>query len=317
MEQNHYVLRTLKLDGDIESPEYVSVLKALDSINRLRILRYLWNKVASVSDIALALGVPASTVALHVETLEEAGLIRTELEPASRGLQKVCNRLFDKIEVALPVYDQPREEELELNVPIGMFSSFEVSPTCGLVSESGIIGQQDDPTSFYEPNRMNAQLIWFHQGYLEYCLPNRLPAGAQPEALSLSMEICSEAPNYNLDWLSDITLWINGVDVGTWTSPADFGGEPGRLTPPWWPLRYTQYGLLRSWRISQRETTVDEVRISNVTIADLKLAQTKVLTVRIGIKPEAKNVGGLNLFGNRFGNHPQDINLWLSYRSPR
>lgn len=66
-----------------------------------------------------------------------------------------------------------------------------------------------------------------------YRCPNRLPPGAQVDSLSLSLEICSEAPMHHLDWPSDITLGINGVELGTWTSPSDFGGVRGRLTPLW------------------------------------------------------------------------------------
>ncbi|HEX2914980.1 MAG TPA: helix-turn-helix domain-containing protein [Chloroflexia bacterium] len=312
--QDQYVKRRLVLDGDIESQEFLSVLKALDNVNRLRILRFLWNRVASVTDIATALGVPASTVALHVETLEEAGLIRTELEAASRGLQKVCIRMFDKVEVELPIYDLPREQVMETVIPIGTFTTFEVSRTCGIASENGLIGLQDDPATFYEPGRVEAQLIWFRHGYLEYRIPNRLPSHSEPETLALSMEVCSEAPNYNLDWPSDITVWINNIEVGTWTCPSDFGGEQGRLTPEWWPLRYTQYGLLRTWQINERESTVDGERVSGVTISDLNLNQSNYISIKIGVKDDARHVGGMNLFGRRFGNHPQDINLWISYR---
>ncbi|MEI3204121.1 MAG: hypothetical protein V8S73_05705 [Lachnospiraceae bacterium] len=39
------------------------------------------------------------------------------------------------------------------------------------------------------------------------------------------MEICSEAPGYKEDWKSDLTLWVNDVEVGTWTCPGDLGAE--------------------------------------------------------------------------------------------
>jgi predicted transcriptional regulator len=314
MQDQPQTRRKLILDGDIEDQEYLNVLKALDSLNRLRILRYLWDKVASISDIATALDIPASTVALHVETLEEAGLIRTGLEPASRGIQKVCIRMFDRIEVNLPSFDQPREQTLEIHIPIGSYTAFETQPTCGLASAKGIIGVIDDPISFFELNRAEAQLIWFKQGYLEYQIPNRLPSGVIPETLRLSMEICSEAPHYDLNWPSDITLWVNGVEVGTWTSPADFGGEQGRLTPEWWPLHYCQYGLLKEWYVNEREAGIDGRRISGTKIAELRLQEARVISIKLGVKADAKNVGGLNLFGSEFGNHAQDINLWLSYR---
>src|SRR5690242_5137563 len=109
----------LTLDGSTESGQLERVLKALDSLNRIRILRYLSDRVASVNDIAAALDLAPSTAALHIETLEEAGLIRTELEPASRGLRKVCARMYDKVILDLPIAEQPREQAIELLMPIG------------------------------------------------------------------------------------------------------------------------------------------------------------------------------------------------------
>ncbi|HEY3230342.1 MAG TPA: helix-turn-helix domain-containing protein [Roseiflexaceae bacterium] len=309
------ISRVLTLDASFEGAQLERVLKALDSLNRIRILRYLSDRVASVNDIAAALELPTSTAALHVETLEEAGLIRTEFEPASRGLRKVCARMYDKIVLDLPIVEQPREQAIELSMPIGAFVDCQVTPTCGLLSETGIIGLLDDPASFYEPDRRDAQLLWFLQGYIEYRFPNRLPAGAQPESLRLSMEICSEAPLYNLDWPSDITVWINGIEIATWTSPADFGGERGRLTPEWWTPRNTQYGLLKVWHVNERESEVDGMRVSGVTVRDLKLGDLPYILVRIGVKPDAEHIGGLNLFGSRFGNYPQDLILRIGYRS--
>jgi predicted transcriptional regulator len=307
--------RVLTLDDGTDSAQIERVLKALDSLNRVRILRYLADRTASVNDIAAALDLPTSTAALHVETLEEAGLIRAELEPASRGLRKTCARMYDRIVLDLPVAETPRDQAVEQTMPVGAFVDCQVVPTCGLLSESGIIGMLDDAASFYEPSRLGAQLLWFHQGYVEYRFPNRLPAGAAPDSLRLSMEVCSEAPLYNPDWPSDITVWINSVEVGTWTSPADFGGEPGRLTPEWWTPRNTQYGLLKVWHVNERESEIDGMRVSGVTIRDLNLTRSPFTAIRIGIKPDAEHIGGLNLFGSRFGNYPQDLILRIGYRS--
>ena len=200
-------------------------------------------------------------------------------------------------------------------MPIGAFVDCQAAPTCGLLSSTGIIGLLDDPASFYEPGRTDAQLLWFRHGYVEYRFPNRLPGLAEPESLRLSMEVCSEAPLYNRDWPSDITVWINGVEVGTWTSPGDFGGERGRLTPEWWTPRNTQYGLLKVWHINDQATEVDGMRLSGVTLRELKLQDQPFIAVRIGVKPDAEHPGGLNLFGDRFGNYPQALILRVGYRS--
>jgi len=119
--------------------------------------------------------------------------------------------------------------------------------------------------------RIYAQLIWFRRGYLEYRFPNRVPRGSLIRNLELSMEICSEAPLHNPDWPSDITLWINGKEVGTWTSPGDFGGERGLLTPQWWGSENTQYGLLKTWRVHTDGSYIDGRRISQLTVDELEL----------------------------------------------
>ena len=88
-------------------------MKALGSDKRLAILQYMGDQTCSVHEIAGALGWPPSTVALHVNILEHAGLIKTEIRPASRGLQKVCARVYDRVTVQLPrerVVAAPEEE---------------------------------------------------------------------------------------------------------------------------------------------------------------------------------------------------------------
>ncbi|WP_240463761.1 glycoside hydrolase family 2 protein [Paenibacillus apiarius] len=167
-----------------------------------------------------------------------------------------------------------------------------VQPTCGMLSEKSIIGEMDEPRSFFEPERIDAQLIWFKKGYLEYRFPNRAPRGTTIQRLELTMEVCSEAPLHNLDWPSDITLWINGKELGTWTSPGDFGGERGLLTPYWWGSENTQYGLLKTWRTNGDGSFIDGRKISEVRINDLEADDTPYITVRIGVKPDAQNDGG-------------------------
>jgi predicted transcriptional regulator len=307
------IKRVLELDGSSDDQALERVLKALDAPNRVKILRFLANRIASVNDIATALEIPTSTAAAHVEVLEEAGLIRTELEPASRGLRKVCARMIDRVVLDLPVAEPIRDDVVELTMPIGAFVDCQVTPTCGILGHDGPIGLLDDPRSFYEPRRIEAQLLWFHRGFLEYRFPNRLPSGARPISLQLSMEVCSEAPLYNLDWPSDITVWANGVDLGSWTSPGDFGGERGRLTPEWWTPRNTQFGLLKIWTVTAEDTSVDGAPISQVTVHNLQLQARPYIAIRVGVKADAAHVGGLNLFGHRFGNYPQDLVLRIAY----
>jgi predicted transcriptional regulator len=78
-------------------------MKALGSDKRLAILQYLGAHASSILEIADALGWPPSTVALHINVLEHAGLIHTEIRPASRGLQKICARVYDRVNIQFPL----------------------------------------------------------------------------------------------------------------------------------------------------------------------------------------------------------------------
>jgi predicted transcriptional regulator len=306
--------RTLLLHMDNTQRERsIEVAKALGSAQRVRILDYLQARVANVSEIAEALEMPLSTANLHLTGLEEAGLIRSEIVAASRGVQKVCARAYDVIMIQLPRTFASHDRKFSVQMPVGAFAACQVQPTCGIATEKGVIGFLDDPVSFYEPTRFQAQLLWFRQGFLEYHFPYRPEPNQQPRSLVLSMEICSEAPNHHHDWPSDIFLEINGRQVGIWTSPADFGGERGNLSPEWWEEWNSQYGLMKSWRVDGEGSWIDGVRISDVTIGDLVLDQDFYIRVRIGVHPDAVHVGGINLFGSKFGNYPQDILLQVHY----
>ncbi|NLG72975.1 MAG: helix-turn-helix domain-containing protein [Chloroflexi bacterium] len=306
--------RVLELVGsDDNLSQLEAVTKALGSDTRLQILRFLGTHTCSLLEIAEALGLPQSTATLHIKILENAGLIKTDLEPAKRGVQKVCARVYDRIVVQLPADVQEQEVVQQVSMPLGAYVEANVMPTCGLLSEEGIIGHLDDPASFFEPDRMRAQLLWFRSGFVEYRFPRRQPLSGHLAGLELSFEVCSEAPLHHESWPSDITVWINGMEIGTWTSPADFGGERGFLTPAWWDTNNTQYGLLKIWKINANGTYVDGIRVSPVTLHDLKLEQSPAIAVRIGVKEDARHPGGVNLFGSRFGNYPQDIILKLIY----
>jgi predicted transcriptional regulator len=313
---NARVLELLADDHNLQKLE--AVTKALGSETRLEILRFLSAHTCSLLEIAEALELPPSTATLHINILEKAGLIKTDLRPATRGLQKVCARVFDRVVIQLPAEHEIEETLVEVSMPIGAYTDVKIIPTCGLAGEVGIIGHFDDLSTFYEPDRIYAQLLWFRRGHVEYRFPNRLPPNVVLDDIEVSFEVCSEAPLHHTDWPSDITVWISGVEIGTWTSPADFGGERGSLTPAWWDSQNSQYGLLKVWRVTNHGSFVDGIQVSKVTLHDLTVKPGDPIPVRIGIKENALNIGGLNLFGSKFGNYPQDIVLRQHFkRAPR
>jgi predicted transcriptional regulator len=302
-------LKKLQLSFDNMLP----INKALANQTRVQILKLLSDKPYNVNDLAEKLGLPFSTTASHVSKLEEVDLIATELVPG-RGTQKVSAMNYDRIVVDLYTSDEKKEEQqVTYEMPIGDYLDCHVVPNCGIVDENGFIGMQDDPRSFYEPDRKQAQLLYFKDGYVEYRFPNRIPYGFRASELEISAEICSEAPNHKLDWPSDITAWVNHEEVGTWTSPGDFGGERGQLTPEWWRTNLTQYGLLKHWKLNKSGCFLDGEKISDRTIDDFQLSNYPYIAFRLGIKQDAVNSGGMNLFGPKFGDHEQGIVVHIKY----
>ena len=295
-EQNIGVLKGLA------SPIRVSILKALHADGKL-----------NVNQLSAKLGLPQSTVATNVQTLEEAGLITTETVKAKKGHQKVCSPRYDEIVVRFETEQPPRDANVvQVAMPLGLFTSVDVSAPCGLCSTEGVIGLLDVPDSFLDPDRVKAALIWFGRGYVEYKFPNNAKLLSNPvDSIEFAMELSSEVPGTNLDWPSDITLWVNDVAAGTWTSPGDFGDKRGVYTPSWWKLEGSQYGKLKTWRVNHAGSFIDGVRISDVTIADLELATHTSIRMRIGIDAKASHPGGVNIFGKGFGNYGHDIVMRL------
>lgn len=304
-------MRTLELTLQ----EALEICKALSHEHRMEIVRILSEGPLNVNEIAERMALPFSTAAVNIKKLEDAGIISTEIVPG-RGSQKVNSKKYDRIIINLTDGGKQEENSFIVELPIGDFVHCDIQPTCGLLSEEGILLVQDDPRSFYEPERKRAQLLWFRSGYVEYHFPNRIPYGTHVEELELSLELCSEAPYHKLDWPSDITCWVNGIEIGTWTSPGDYGGERGFLTPSWWRTMNTQYGLLKSWRINGEGSYIDGMPISPVTVDELAMLDKPYISVRLGVKKNAANVGGINIFGRKFGNYEQDFLMKIKY-SPR
>jgi predicted transcriptional regulator len=128
------------------------------------------------------------------------------------------------------------------------------------------------------------------------------------------MEISSEVPSTNANWPSDISLWVNDILIGTWTSPGDFGDRRGVYMPRWWKLEGSQYGKRTVWSVSDRGCFVDGARLSNVTHRQLDLASHHSIRLRIGIEEDACQPGGVNIFGRGFGNYDQNIVIRLPLR---
>lgn len=293
----------------VEQAETALVAKALSSDLRLKIIRLLVGKKLNVGEIAEALGIAQSTCVFNIKVLEGANLVKCEMTPASKGRQKICYLPYDEIVISLENSNQEEENNIIITeMPIGLYTDCKISPPCGLLSGKSIIGYVDQKDSFFNPERAKAGLIWFSKGYCEYRFPKSPFSSSQKiKSLSISLEICSEYPGFNNDWPSEITLWLNNHDIGTWLSPSDGGGERGRFTPSWWDLQNTQFGYMKTWRVTHDGSFIDGEYSSDVNVSMIDYINSEYTTLRIGIKDDAKFCGGINLFGSTFGNYEQDI----------
>ena len=290
------------------------VAKALSSPMRVRMLGLLGMRPMNVNEMAEALGLPVSTAALNVRQLEEAGLITTVIQPGVRGAMKLCSRRVESVNMRLTSgTEEGGVKTVALQLPIGCYSAAEgITPRCGAVTEQTRIGESDRPGVFYHPNHFQAQLLWFGSGELEYrfCLGGINPA--QIEWIEFSMELSTCVPPERCG-KGGIYLTVNRQPLGTWNGARERDARRGKLNPPWWSASPLQYGELKTWRVDASGSQLDGAKISDVTLDDLRLSEHDYVCLRLGARGEDGHVCGLNLFGERFGDHAQGIVMRVGY----
>ena len=277
--------------------EGLEVFKALGSELRINIIKLLQeNHEMNMNELATSLGITNGALTSHIKKLEESGIIQVMTERGGHGNQKICKVAVDKIVVDVESEETEEDQNIyNTEVKVGHYSDYNVYPTCGLATSKAIVGEVDDPRYFSHPDRINAGILWFTKGYIEYMIPNLLPSATKIDQITVSLEISSEAPGINNDWPSDISIFLNDVKIGTWTSPGDYGDVQGIFTPDWWFPNWNQYGLLKMIVINKKGTFVSTVRF------------------KFEIEEDAKNIGGITIFGSEFGNYNQDIKVRIAY----
>lgn len=297
----------------LSAGESVAIFRALGSEPRARIVELLADRDMNINELSVALGLAQPSVSKHVQILEEAGLVASDYLAGPQGMQKRCRRIHERILVEMEGHRRREDGIAEIEIPIGMFTQAEAFPTCGLATREKMIGLLDSPLSFFMPERARAEILWTSGGFIEYVFANTLPLTAAVRSIELAMEVSSEAPGYENDYPSDLTVWINGIEVGTWTSPGDYGGVRGRLNPHWWADNMNQHGLLKVWQVDRENASIDGVAISKVRVDELGIKPWEPVKVRLGVKPDSPNQGGFSLFGKGFGNYEMDLVLRIAY----
>ncbi|KAF9122033.1 hypothetical protein BGX30_002246 [Mortierella sp. GBA39] len=270
----------------------IDIFKALSSEIRIQILELLAkNQALNLNDLATRLNLSNGAITMHIKKLEESGLIEINTSVGKHGIQKICYLNKDKLMVDLRSRDV--ENLYEVEIQVGHYSNYQAVPTCGLATKDSIVGDFDDPRYFADPQRIDAEIIWLAEGFLEYRIPNYLKPNQTFREIQFSMELSSEAPGYNDNYPSDIYFHLNGIEIGSWTSPGDFGDARGTFNPDWWPPHLNQYGMLKL--------------ISDVTLDQFQLDYKSELTFRLSVTEQSVNKRGLTIYGKNFGNYSQDL----------
>lgn len=301
------MIHITSLDDGLET------FKALGSDTRIQILNILLeNEQMSMNQLATELNISNGALTGHIKKLEECGLINISNESAGHGNQKMCSVTQDRIivDIKKPI---DYKNVFETEIKVGQFSRHQVWPTCGIATSESVIGELDDIRYFNHPDRFTANILWFTKGYVEYTIPNLIPANQRITQLSISAELSSEAPGIDNNWPSDISFYINDTKVGMWTSPGDFGDVHGMFTPQWWPQNWNQYGLLKLLVINDYGTYIDGLKISDVSTLSLHLDYSSDIRLRLAVENDSEHVGGITLYGKSFGNYDQDIRVAINY----
>ena len=294
------------------SEDSLPVFEAISSATRIKMIDLLSKKRMNVKELAKELGLSNPVTAKHVTILEQAGIIKTARIPGKAGMQKQSILKVDLIEIDFPQKIYPAYEFYDISVPIGQYVDFHVEPTCGLATVEEQIGAYDEPKYFADPRRVDASILWFTQGFIEYKVMNPLTEMDRLQMIEITMELSSEFPTGNNNWPSDINFVLNGIDIGSWLSPGDFVDVKGKLNPEWWQPVMNQYGIEVKIRITNHGVWINGKQLVWSRMKELFLDRM-MYTFRIEVKEDAQHVGGCTIFGEKFGNHPTNIDFKYYY----
>jgi len=298
------------MEVTVNQDNYV-ILESFSSPTRIKIIELLNAQPMNITELSEVLNIKPPMVTRHIQMLENAGIVRSELIAGKRGQQKICYLQLDQMVLNFrglpPAASKPAQQKYEVVIPIGMYSNYDVNPSCGLASNEGMLGLCDDPRYFADPVHRDARVIWFSSGFIEYKIPNYMLFDESVSGLEFTLEICSETPCSSSHLQpSDILFSINGVDVAEWTFPGKMEKGRGVYTPSWWH-KDIRHGVMKHIRVTEQGTYIDGLVASPKTVQELGLTAGEEIVLRISSKQDAKRCGGMMLFGSGFGNYNQDI----------
>ena len=304
-------------DGDLE--KIAIIADALSHPIRLEMLKVLQHGAKSIPELAEMFDLSITNCIFHANILEKAKLINITLLHHGKTNKKVrvCTRLLRKFNVNIFLGDNkqfpgPNKEIFNYSCRVGEF--IDISPNVNAsfaTKEKVFFGTWK---GIYSSNRFDAEIIWSDGGVITYAFPNDFTVVGEIEELNLNLEMCSETLDHDNLHQSDITFWINDVELFTYHCPGDYGDRKGLLNPEYWSKNKnvlpTQYGDYLHITIKKSKIFLNEVVVNDrFDINDLNLSNGNKIKLTIGNKKGCDHPGGWNIFGKGFGDYPIDIEL--------
>lgn len=301
----------LDIINDNDSSNIARICNALSNPIRVKILRQLQEGPKTIPELASLNNISITNCVFHTSILEEVSLIRIELVPSETRNVRMCYRLMRKVNINLFQNQKfgDSQKEYKLNCLVGDY--VDLSDDAEVKFHTKEEAHLFDNT--FMPSRREAQVIWSPRGTITYAFPNPVQEKEEVTSINLCLELCSEVVEYNNEYKSDITFWINDVELFTHTSPGDYGDRPGFNNPEWAinVTVMTQYGDHYNIVIKKHSIYLNDVLVNkdfNIDSLNIKKHPNKIL-LKIGNKHDALNKGGWNIFGKGFGDYPIDIEL--------
>lgn len=302
----------LRIDGLTQGLE---VFKALGSEVRMQVVQLLSEKgPMTAGEIAASIGMTPGALAAHLKKLADAGIIESTPSHTENGRQKVFSLLADQLLFSVaPPKEENHVKVYETQIPVGHYSDYAVLSPCGLAGDTSLIGPEDDPRAFAWPERVGAGVLWFHDGYIEYRIPNLLPDDQAIVQITLSFEISSADQGDPADTLSDIGFFLNGCPLGEWRTIPSADSARGIYTPLWWGGTRRQHGFLKMLVINYSGVFLDGARLTGPADPSVFPDSTGELKLRFEVHPREGRDAGFAIYGKEFGNYHHDILARVHY----
>ena len=172
--------------------------------------------------------------------------------------------------------------------------------------------QENDPRVFSYPQHLDAEILWFHDGYIEYRIPNLLPENQRIVQLTISLEMSSADQGAAAESGSLISFALNDQPLCSWITEPEINSR-GIYTPLWWKNHQCQHGHLKMLVINEMGIFIDGVKAQEPGTGWTFLDSHNEMRLRIETHPFEGHDGGVAIYGSSFGNYKQNIQAIVHY----